>query len=113
MENSGDLRVNVVVFREDDWWVAQCLEYDIATQTKELTDLSYELNRVLAAQIAVSAELGQEPFSGIGPAPRRYWAMYEAAKMRVEQDDAPFRMPHPIASPTVRPKWKIAERSLS
>jgi hypothetical protein len=77
-------KVSAVLFREGEWWVAQCLEYDIATQARRLEDLPQELHRLLTNQILASLEAGIEPFQGFSRAPRRFWEMYERAKSRVE-----------------------------
>ena len=77
-------KISAVLFREAEWWVAQCLEYDLATQARRLEDLPQELNRLLRAQIQASLESGVEPFQGFPQAPRRFWEMYERAKSRVE-----------------------------
>jgi hypothetical protein len=77
-------KIRAVAFREGEWWVAQCLEYDLATQARRLEDLPQELRRLLAVQVAASLECGVEPFYGFSPAPRRFWEMYERSKSRVE-----------------------------
>ena len=99
--------ISAVVFQEGEWWSAQCLEYEITAQAKTLTDLRYELERVLVSQAAASIQLGQEPFEGLGAAPQKFWSMFENAKLRLEGDDLPFRLPRPM-SPIV-PKLRIAE----
>ncbi|HEV7672266.1 MAG TPA: hypothetical protein VGS22_27425 [Thermoanaerobaculia bacterium] len=77
--------IRAVAFRSGDWWVAQCLEYRIATQSRRLEDLPYELDRLLKVQVAASLEMGIEPFQGFSPAPKKYWEMYaKAASSGVE-----------------------------
>lgn len=76
--------VRAIAFRRRGWWIAQCLDYSLATQTKTLEDLPSELHRLLSVQVAASLARGVEPFAGFLPAPRRYWDMYERAKARVE-----------------------------
>lgn len=75
--------IRAVAFREGAWWVAQCLEYDIATQAKSLEALVYEVERILAAYFVVAEREGLEPFQNIPKAPKRFWEMYRAAKMRI------------------------------
>jgi len=75
--------VHAVVFQEGDWWIGQCLEVDLASQTRRLEDLPGELERLLAVQLAASAEAGIAPFEGLAPAPRRFWDLYERAKSRL------------------------------
>lgn len=105
-----EMAISVIAFQDGDGWTAQCLEYDIAAQAKTLSDLRYELDRVVMSHIAVSDELGQEPFVGLDPAPQKFWTMYEDAKLRVEREDLPFRLPDAGQGLVVTPRLKIAEQ---
>src|SRR6185369_2312398 len=73
--------IHAVAFRRGDWWIAQCLEYRLSTQTRTLEELPYELERLLTVQIQASLARGIEPFAGFSPAPKRFWAMYERAPL--------------------------------
>jgi hypothetical protein len=84
MRDVSGIRIRAVVFRAGEWWVAQCLEYDLATQARRLEDLPRELRRLLNVQILASLESGIEPFEGFSKAPTRFWKMYENAKSKVE-----------------------------
>jgi len=74
-----EYRIRAVVFKEGDWWVAQCLEYRYAVPAKRLEDLPRELMRCLTWMIRLALEAGDEPFKGYTPAPRRYWKMFAHA----------------------------------
>lgn len=74
-----EIKIRAVLFQEEDWWVAQCLDYDIAAQARTRDDLLYELERVLVGHLVISAEKGLRPFERLPRAPRRYWVMYEQA----------------------------------
>ncbi|HEX3532407.1 MAG TPA: hypothetical protein VH988_35555 [Thermoanaerobaculia bacterium] len=74
-----ELRIRTVLFREGDWWVAQCLDVDIAAQAKTENDLEYELGRILVGHVMASETLGVKPFANLPPAPRRYWDMFFGA----------------------------------
>jgi hypothetical protein len=76
--------IHAVIFRNGEWWVAQCLEYDIATQARELRDLLNEVERIVAAHILVADKDGMEPFANLPKAPKRFWQMYKNATARVE-----------------------------
>ena len=78
-----NLTIRAVAFQSGDWWVAQCLEYAIATQTRRLEDLPYEIDRLLKVQIAASLERGIEPFHGFSPAPPKYWRMFEGSRSQL------------------------------
>ena len=75
-----DLKLKAVLFQEEGWWVAQCLEYDIAAQAKTQADVVYELERILVGRCLVSSDKGCPPFAGVPPAPRRYWKTFERAE---------------------------------
>ncbi|HZF12887.1 MAG TPA: hypothetical protein VFE33_29205 [Thermoanaerobaculia bacterium] len=83
MRNVSDLRIRAVVFQSGEWWVAQCLEYDLVTLARKLDDLPRELRRILTVQILASLEHGIKPFEGFSKAPARFWRMYEGAKARL------------------------------
>ena len=72
-------KIHAIVFRKGELLVAQCLEYDIATQAQDLKALFYEIERILAAHVLVAGKDGAEPFAGIPRAPNRFWAMYKDA----------------------------------
>ena len=73
--NLTEFGISAVIFPEGEWWLAQCLEYDIVAQAKTLLELRHELQRVLISHIAVSEELGRKPFEGLEPAPKKFWEM--------------------------------------
>jgi len=111
---SEDFIISAILIQEADGsWSAQCLEYDIAAHARYLPDLDYELQKIIFSHIAISQELQQEPFSGIGPAPQIFWDMFEQAKMRVESVERPFRLPRSRTFPKVTPKLKVAEPQIA
>jgi|SRR6185436_19031520 len=83
------LEIRAVLFQEVGWWVAQCLEHDIAAQARTKEALLHELERLLIGYLLVGRNKGRLPFEGMPPAPRRYWEMYERAKP-VEMDSPSF-----------------------
>jgi hypothetical protein len=97
-----DLRsIRAVVFQEDGWWIGQCLEVDLARQTRRLEDLPRELQRLLAVQVAASAQVGVAPFAGLTAAPRRFWDMYEQARSRLEPVAGTDTTPAAAAAPSI------------
>jgi hypothetical protein len=83
MENHEEHAVRAVAFRNGRNWVAQCLEYDIATQAKTRGALLCELDRILTAHLLMAEKEGTSPFKGIPRAPKRFWEMYRAARSKV------------------------------
>jgi hypothetical protein len=103
MENHVDYTVRAVAFKNGQNWVAQCLEYDIATQAKTLDALLYELERIVVAHLFVT-DGEDSPFAGLPKAPKRFWEMYRNARSKV----------HPVADPKLpippnrRPVMEVA-----
>lgn len=73
---SKNLQVRTVIFREGDWWVAQCLEFDLAAQAKTVKDLAYEIQRVIVGHMVVCKQEGIRPFEHLPKAPDKYWDMF-------------------------------------
>lgn len=108
-DNPSAYSVSAILFEEGGWWSAQCLEYDIATQAKTLSDLLYEIERVLVSHLCIAEELGRKPFEGLAPAPQKFWDLYQKSHARIETDNVPFRLPYPTAFPPVAPRFRIAD----
>jgi hypothetical protein len=108
-ETPSAFSISAILFQEGEWWSAQCLEYDIAVQARTISDLRYELERVLCSHVLISLENEQRPFDGLKPAPQMYWDMFAAAKLRIEGDELPFRLPQAAAFPPIVPRLRIAE----
>ena len=68
----------VVLFQDRGWWVAQCLERNLATASQDPRELPSKLEAVLKVQIEADQEAGIEPFSTLPQAPRRFWQMFQA-----------------------------------
>jgi hypothetical protein len=103
------IHIRAILFEDSGWWCAQCLEYDIAAQAKTVPALHDELERVLRSQIAVSLELGREPFEGLPRAPQRFFDMYQSARFRIEQDSRAKQQESANALPFGMPTMKLAE----
>ena len=84
------LHVSVLIMREGDHWVAQCLEYDIAAQATSLDALKHAFARTFAGQIAVDLHHKRLPLQGIPQAPRRYFDLFEGAHRLAERHLLPL-----------------------
>jgi hypothetical protein len=76
--------IRVIVFKDGDLWVAQCLEYDIGAQAPDIDTLNTRLQVVLNAELKESLERHKEPFAGIPEAPKRFHLMWEHRARSVE-----------------------------
>jgi hypothetical protein len=68
--------IRVLIFKENGWWVAQCLEYSIAAQTKNIEDIKYEFERMFLGTILMAQELKIDSFKDNSPAPDKYHKLF-------------------------------------
>ncbi len=68
--------VRIVVFREGEFWVAQCLDYDIGVQAGDLVELEERLMIAFGAERKISLARHGEAFAGIDPAPKFFQDMW-------------------------------------
>lgn len=90
--NGRSYAVRAIVFQEGDWLCAQCLEYDIATQAKNLDDLRYDLERLIVGHIAISLANGIKPFQNVPQAPKRYWEMFRRSRIPLPPQKLRFKL---------------------
>jgi hypothetical protein len=72
MKNSQSFSVSVLLHKDGDAWVAQCLEYDVAAQGVDIPDAKDNFLSTLEAQIRFDLADGKVPLVGLPPAPRSY-----------------------------------------
>ncbi len=65
--------VSVLLHRDGDAWVAQCLEKDLAAQGPNPEEAKKRFLRALGAQIAWDLQDKREPLSNLPQAPQRYF----------------------------------------
>jgi hypothetical protein len=106
---SRALEMQVLFFEHLDCWSAQCLERDIAAQAKTLEDLYSEIERVLVAHLSVAKELGQEPFKGIAPAPKKYWDLFKKSHICITRPPAMMKR-RKLTQPRIHSAIRVAER---
>lgn len=71
MTSKQDIRI--IVYREDDVFVAQCLEYDICTQAPDKETLHDRMNCLIEIELEEMGKTGQE----LDPAPVRFHDMWD------------------------------------
>jgi hypothetical protein len=101
---SRPYKIHAVAFTEGPWCVAQCLEYDIATQARSMSALYHEIERIIAAHILLAQQQGREPFANIPRAPKRFWRMYKDANLSLE----PVRPIEFVSQPPVEVELRAA-----
>lgn len=94
-----DFKLSVLLVREGDTWVAQCLQYDIAAQGKTIADAKAAFAHTFAGQVCVDLHHSVKPMSGFQPAPKEYWDRFLSGERLVDRQ--------PIYIPSVPPAFMI------
>lgn len=76
---SSELTIHVVLYEQGPVWVAQALEYDIATQDRSLKGSLRQLIATITDRYVRAGARGGDPFAGVGRAPQRFHEMFEEA----------------------------------
>jgi hypothetical protein len=108
---TANLRVLCLTEETQDgkWWVAQCLDYDIAAPGKTIRDALYEFQRLVVARVAISARNGlDDPFAGLKRAPERYWKMFDEQSAPLKDEIPTFRLPSDEPPPVVPMEARVA-----
>lgn len=84
-----NFNVRVLLYREDDMWVAQCLEHDIAAQGKTLDEVQNKFHQTFIGQVILDLEAGKQPLKNVPKAPAEFLKMFENSSHRLK-DPKPF-----------------------
>lgn len=94
-------RLDVLVMKEGEWLVAQCLQYDLTAQAKTFADIECAFGYAVIGHIVASVESNIKPFENLPAAPKEYWEAWRRA-LRLEKPVFPaFRVPRSIPIPQV------------
>lgn len=95
-------QIRVLVFKNNDNYIAQCLEYDIAVQGQTLEELEERFVCTIMAYALSSLENDEAPFSQVPETPQEFWEKYGRAR--------PFRdpllLPPDLFEDIDNPEWK-------
>ena len=94
-----DFKLSVLLRREVESWVAQCLEYDIAAQGKTIAEAKDAFARTFAGQVFVDLHHGVQPLAGFTQAPMEYWQEFKGAERLADRQ--PIYIPTDQMSPSV------------
>lgn len=70
-------QIRVIVLKDEDVYVAQCLEIDIAAQGRTADEAMARLRIAFRAELADAKENGRS-IEDIGPAPEAFSMMYDS-----------------------------------
>ena len=103
------IKINVVLYQEDNWWIAQGLEFDISAQASSLHELHSLFAMKVVTEIVISQDLKIQPLEGIAPAPELFWQMFKEATMAVSADPPPVRIEDGPLAPHIISTMKIGQ----
>jgi hypothetical protein len=71
--------LSVLVYKEENAWLAQCLEYDIAAQEESPEKVIEAFKWVFWSHVAFDLSKKRDVLSTISKAPERFWGEWENA----------------------------------
>lgn len=80
--------IRVVVAREGDVFVAQCVDYDICTQADDIDTLLSRMTAVINAECEDTEALTGNAFEGISAAPAYYAEAWERSNQSLLSADS-------------------------
>lgn len=92
-------KLNVLFIKDNECWVAQCLQYDIAAQGDTISDAKAAFEYAIAAEASFLDECG-DGLDAIPSAPKFFWDMYEKGSELSPIQEKPMRLPSKLAELT-------------
>jgi len=86
------INLSAVVYREDNLWLAHCLELDIVAEAKTVDNAVSSLVSLCDLQIKVALEEGDLQ-SIFRPAPAEIWKLFTVAQKKQLRSKRAFKMP--------------------
>jgi hypothetical protein len=73
-------QLRVVAFQEGDGWIAQCVDYDLCVQGKNLAQAKRRMTALIRLEAEYTKDKNGEYFAGLDPAPDYFFAMFDGAE---------------------------------
>lgn len=84
--------LHVVAYEEDDLFIVQCLEYDIAAHGHDPVEARRAFTHALIRHAVTASEFNRPLFDGVPKAPQEFWRLWDVSEKR---GDAPERLEIP------------------
>lgn len=72
--------VRVLIFKDGDHMVAQCLEHDIAAQGRSHEEVRRSFEWTYIGHVVLAAKRKRAPFADLPKAPEIFWKQFESAR---------------------------------
>lgn len=96
--------LHILLLKEEDLWVAQCLDHDVAAQGASPWAALKAWQHAFFAQAMANIEIGQEPMVNADRAPEFYWTQFESGLRISETLAAAGAAADELAPPPVQVK---------
>jgi hypothetical protein len=77
MGQKAEIRLDILIKKEEDYYLAHCLQFDIVTTSDTLDDVKKDIINLCRAHIEYSYEYDNLEYL-FSPAPKEVWAEYLA-----------------------------------
>jgi hypothetical protein len=81
--NGDETHIRAIVFKDGDFFVAQCLEYDVSAQSMTIDGVIDRLELTLEAEFEACETVGKNPKECIGPAQNYYHGLWDKRTLNV------------------------------
>lgn len=71
--SKGEANLTCLTYKDGDFYIAHCLEFDIVGQGQTIEEAKKELAELIFEQIQYATEIDVEDKSLFHPAPQKYW----------------------------------------
>lgn len=79
-------QLRIVAFQEGDGWIAQCVDYDLCVQGKDIAQAQRRMTALIQLEAQHTLAKHGEMFAGLDAAPDYFAAMYEGAEASLVGD---------------------------
>lgn len=83
--NGSETHIRAIVFREGEFYIAQCLEYDISAQAAAIEAVIDRLELTLEAEFEACEATGKDLKDCIGPAQNYYHGLWDKRSLAVQR----------------------------
>lgn len=87
--NGQETHIRAIVFKEGEFYIAQCLEYDICAQAEDIETVLDRLDLTIEAEFEACCAMGVHAKDRIFPAPNYYHSLWEKRSMNIERVNVP------------------------
>lgn len=102
-------KLNVLIFRTDTGWVAQCLQYDIAAQGQTIEETQEAFATTVVGEFTYANEKGVS-MDSIPEAPECFWEQYKKVVAALAPPQKSFEIPAEIKASLPQLKFNTPDR---